>query len=212
MKKILFLVGIVTWAISLGTSVASADVLYDNGGPATFAAAFEINSGETVSDSFTLSEASTITSVTFLGATDTGTTISTLSFSILSTPMTFTLNQTVGVTNGAIIPGFGSVFNVDFRHDSFLTGNISLAAGTYYLVIGNAIATDGGQASWDENLGPSTASVDINGSISPADSESFQINGVANAVPEPSTWAMMILGFLGLGVMAYRKKGALRFA
>jgi PEP-CTERM motif len=26
------------------------------------------------------------------------------------------------------------------------------------------------------------------------------------AVPEPSTWAMMILGFLGLGFMAYRRK------
>jgi hypothetical protein len=29
-----------------------------------------------------------------------------------------------------------------------------------------------------------------------------------SAVPEPSTWAMMILGFCGLGFMAYRKKMA----
>ncbi len=29
---------------------------------------------------------------------------------------------------------------------------------------------------------------------------------VASAVPEPSTWAMMILGFAGIGVMAYRRK------
>jgi hypothetical protein len=28
----------------------------------------------------------------------------------------------------------------------------------------------------------------------------------ASAVPEPSTWAMMILGFAGLGLMAYRRK------
>jgi hypothetical protein len=27
-----------------------------------------------------------------------------------------------------------------------------------------------------------------------------------SAVPEPSTWAMMILSFTGLGFMAYRKK------
>ena len=27
------------------------------------------------------------------------------------------------------------------------------------------------------------------------------------AVPEASTWAMMILGFCGLGFMAYRRKG-----
>ena len=35
------------------------------------------------------------------------------------------------------------------------------------------------------------------------------------AVPEPSTWAMMILGFMGVGFMAYRRKSqgaALRVA
>jgi PEP-CTERM motif len=38
--------------------------------------------------------------------------------------------------------------------------------------------------------------------------------GMTAAVPEPSTWAMMILGFLGLGFMAYRRKseGSLRLA
>jgi hypothetical protein len=29
---------------------------------------------------------------------------------------------------------------------------------------------------------------------------------VAPAVPEPSTWAMMILGFAGVGYMAYRRR------
>jgi PEP-CTERM motif len=33
-----------------------------------------------------------------------------------------------------------------------------------------------------------------------------------STVPEPSTWAMMILGFCGLGFMVYRKKTAARFA
>jgi PEP-CTERM motif len=41
-----------------------------------------------------------------------------------------------------------------------------------------------------------------------------QINDVSvtftAAVPEPSTWAMMILGFCGLGFMAYRRKQAER--
>jgi hypothetical protein len=31
-------------------------------------------------------------------------------------------------------------------------------------------------------------------------------DGVTSAVPEPSTWAMMILGFCGVGFMAYRRK------
>jgi hypothetical protein len=29
---------------------------------------------------------------------------------------------------------------------------------------------------------------------------------VASAVPEPSTWAMLLLGFVGVGFMAYRRK------
>jgi Protein of unknown function (DUF642)/PEP-CTERM motif len=43
-----------------------------------------------------------------------------------------------------------------------------------------------------------------------------QISGpITSAVPEPSTWAMMILGFCGVGFMAYRRKqngAALRLA
>jgi hypothetical protein len=35
-------------------------------------------------------------------------------------------------------------------------------------------------------------------------------SAVMAAVPEPSTWAMMILGFLGLGWLAYRNKSTLR--
>jgi hypothetical protein len=36
----------------------------------------------------------------------------------------------------------------------------------------------------------------------------------ANAVPEPSTWAMMLLGFFGVGFMAYGRKSSsvMRFA
>jgi hypothetical protein len=44
--------------------------------------------------------------------------------------------------------------------------------------------------------------------------DSLTITDISAAVPEPSTWAMMILGFLGLGFMAYRRKseGFLRLA
>lgn len=38
------------------------------------------------------------------------------------------------------------------------------------------------------------------------------VGPLASSVPEPSTWAMMVLGFCGLGFMACRKKGTLRFA
>ena len=35
---------------------------------------------------------------------------------------------------------------------------------------------------------------------------------IASPVPEPSTWAMMILGFAGVGFMAYRRRSQLRVA
>jgi hypothetical protein len=37
--------------------------------------------------------------------------------------------------------------------------------------------------------------------------DDFSVNPtISSAVPEPSTWAMMILGFGGIGFMAYRRK------
>jgi hypothetical protein len=45
----------------------------------------------------------------------------------------------------------------------------------------------------------------------------FEVDNVevATAIPETSTWAMMLMGFFGLGFLAYRKRGqtsAIRFA
>ena len=35
---------------------------------------------------------------------------------------------------------------------------------------------------------------------------------LTNGVPEPSTWAMMLAGFAGLGFLAYRKRAAIAAA
>ena len=45
--------------------------------------------------------------------------------------------------------------------------------------------------------------------FAPAGIGAFQhdVTATVAAVPEPSTWAMMILGFMGVGFMAYRRKG-----
>jgi hypothetical protein len=45
----------------------------------------------------------------------------------------------------------------------------------------------------------------VGGSSPPTFNMAFSLDGV-NAVPEPSTWAMMILGFFGVGFMAYRRR------
>jgi hypothetical protein len=35
--------------------------------------------------------------------------------------------------------------------------------------------------------------------------EAVSLNNIVVGIPEPSTWAMMLLGFAGLGFVAYRK-------
>jgi hypothetical protein len=44
----------------------------------------------------------------------------------------------------------------------------------------------------------------VGGDPAPTFNMAFSLEGV-NAVPEPATWAMMILGFAGVGFMAYRR-------
>ena len=53
---------------------------------------------------------------------------------------------------------------------------------------------------------PAYFSVDVlyNGDIDP--NVGATATPTVSAVPEPSTWAMMILGFCGVGLMAYRRK------
>jgi PEP-CTERM motif len=64
-----------------------------------------------------------------------------------------------------------------------VNGDLLSAPGNYFFeVSGNFV-------------NPSNISALVNGSIS-----------VSSAVPEPSTWAMMILGFAGVGFLAYRRK------
>src|SRR3954452_10619301 len=45
----------------------------------------------------------------------------------------------------------------------------------------------------------------VGGSPAPTFNMAFTLQGVSD-VPEPPTWAMMILGFAGVGFMAYRRK------
>jgi len=50
-------------------------------------------------------------------------------------------------------------------------------------------------------------SVDANGFVT----SGVEITLSIAAVPEPSTWAMMILGFVGVGFLAYRRRGQQNF-
>jgi hypothetical protein len=60
--------------------------------------------------------------------------------------------------------------------------------------------TNDQQYGWQYNLTPSTLSLSLTQPLIPT------LSTLAPPVPEPSTWAMMILGFMGVGFMAYRRK------
>jgi hypothetical protein len=51
--------------------------------------------------------------------------------------------------------------------------------------------------------GISQLTVDASGTYHNLD---YAVFSVASAVPEPATWAMLLLGFAGVGFMAYRRK------
>jgi hypothetical protein len=114
-------------------------------------------------------------------------TIAELDFGFTSTQHNYPIAATASVTTGVqITSSHGRSISID----SFATGDIVLGPGTYYLALQNAAVdpTSSATVYWVENG---------------AGAESFQILG--SAVPEPATWAMMILGFCGLGFIAYRR-------
>jgi hypothetical protein len=71
-----------------------------------------------------------------------------------------------------------------------------------------AKSADSWQSSLSGYLAPGyyTTGVILQGEVDPEFSIDFTTPVVGGAVPEASTWAMMILGFAGIGFMAYRRK------
>jgi hypothetical protein len=45
----------------------------------------------------------------------------------------------------------------------------------------------------------------LGGATPPTFNAAFSLSG--SAVPEPSSWAMIVLGFVGVGFVGYRKSG-----
>jgi hypothetical protein len=117
-------------------------------------------------------------------------------------------------------PSFSDVFDlaVTFKDPASTSPN----PGTFTVDLQGSITGNGKDGSvgvvWSAPKDTFTSSagtftLDLNNvSISPGGSVPITGTIMASAVPEPSTWAMMILGFLGVGFMAYRGKTTVRFA
>jgi hypothetical protein len=201
----------IAWMALFGlTQHVSAAVLYDNGPIKGTINAFTINFGFAVSDSFTLASPSTLTGVIFGVWSTPGDTMTSVDWAITNTPGVYPVTGTALVTNGAPFSpaadfGFGGQFTIS--QDSFSLPNVALAAGTYYLVLQNAVSVGGNGLFWDENDGPSTATGN-DFDPDPIASESFQILGTALAAetPLPAALPLFATGLGALGLLGWRRK------
>jgi hypothetical protein len=217
---------------------AQAQSLYQNGSMISTLSGWSISNGDAVSNSFVLGSDATVGGIEFgalLWGFDTDhTTYSTIDWAITTSASDFSFGTnsatlatgTANVTGGtqtAVADPYGDPGNVFWvSTNSFSLPAVSLTAGTYYLVLRNAVVSNGASVQWLENNGASTARVsygtahDIPFYIGGGShSEYFQVfaaSAETASVPEPASWALMLGGF-GLvgGAMRSRRKTAVRF-
>ena len=87
-----------------------------------------------------------------------------------------------------------------------------MAAGTLETALLSTDITN--SANYSQTGGPVTFTLSAPTSVNFFIADSFYgdngtgegVSLAVSAVPEPSTWAMLILGFCGLGFLAYRRK------
>lgn len=217
MKKSLISLAFLTTAIVVSSTCANADVIVDLGGS---------YSNGTVNTTTSLTLISTglsdgsgqIASISAAGnAVFTGDTSG-----VRLSPQGWTGNYLAAGPNGG-----GNVTPVELSFSSpvtalsFLWGSpdayndlvITTTTGTYTYDGSNAIglATGGDNADTTlvEFIAPTgyIENVTFSSNTNAFEAADFAVSGV----PEPSTWAMMILGFLGVGFMAYRRKETATF-
>jgi PEP-CTERM motif len=117
---------------------------------------------------------------------------------------TFTIN---GATTS---PDFGSADNLLYFPAASNSNQGFTNASSYLDTGGITVTTIGGVLfnlyDYQNGYGLANSTDDPSGGLGSAPVNEAITSFRVSAVPEPSTWAMMILGFCGLGFMAYRRK------
>jgi hypothetical protein len=215
-----FLAACAVFALIMASGSARAAIVFNGGSPDQGGVYYATNGIDgtpgAVAMPFTLSSATLINGVNFWGgcypATNCGAANITLSAysSTLAGPGTLLFSENFGSANqtatGLLIGG-PSGFTEYSYSASFAA--VLAPAGTYYLGITNA--TNPGLFGVETTSNPPVGAVDYQ-KLTASDpftpivaNLAFNLTFTA-AVPEPSSWAMMILGFAGVGFMAYRRK------
>jgi hypothetical protein len=206
----------------VGLSVAArASTLYTDG-TSTYADAELISAGPfgptlqpsaVITDSFTLSQSDTVTGIDFVAWIGENDPLSSVDWSIGNSAFGTDLGSgTVDPSGNYLQTNSGGPWYV--FDETFSIPSLSLAAGTYYLTLGNADA-GGALAFWDVNTdGTSSSEIAYLGRTSSAGYETFDILGTENtsaATPEPSSLTLIGTGVLSLvGVARKRFAGLVR--
>ena len=222
---VLFVIGL----LALAGPASAGVVLYDN---TTSLDNYNVDawnistgSGFSVADNFTLSSGANVTSVNFWEWVAPNDPLTSVDWAILDNSVPTDPIGSGSVLFSGTASGGGltdtfvedNSFSYQIDEISFSTGSLSLGAGTYWLLLQNAVNTNG--VFWDQSDGPSVAYQNtlgalaqgvgncggISGAGGPSCSESFQIVGDNTATPEPGSLMLFGSGILAVvGVLRRR--------
>jgi hypothetical protein len=200
--------------LTLTAIPAAAGTVYENGPINGEVLDWIINGGYVVTDSFTLSAANTtLTGFSFGAWLFPGDILESAEVSISSRPDEGTFYFD-GVVNSTQSGCFVNRYSFDICTETGSFDGPSLANGTYYVTLQNAVASNGDTVYWDENSGigchspgcPSVGSEGSNEGTIP--SEAFTLLGNVNGgtTPEPSSLALFASVVVGLAAVLRRKR------
>jgi hypothetical protein len=197
---------------------AWAQTLYDNGPIYGGADAWPFSSPYVVSDTFTLSNSSTVGGFQLGTWEYPGDKLSSVDWKITSLEDGGTLYASGTVSGKNLTDQFYFVNQYGYNVDRITaTGlNVSLSGGTYWLNLQNAVVPSGDPVYWDENSGVGCGGSDGKGANCPSlasevligtvPSEAFTITGASGGtVPEPRSIMLFASGILALAGLLRRK-------
>lgn len=190
-----------------GSGQANAALVYDNG-PINGTGAKSINNGYSVSDSFTVFSSTSLSSAQIGLWLFSGDSPTSVGWSIGTTPFG---SEVSSGTGNLVNTAYGIAFDDYDIYESTFAISGSLAAGTYYLTLQNAVSANSSFVYWDENDGSSDAYKTGVNNPSSIGSESFQLYGTSSSVPDGVS-TFLLLGFSSLsliGAARWMRKSAL---